>query len=60
MDESIIAKLVFAFVATLAVMAASWVLQRMSFFRQIKPLARIASMAAATFVVMFLLQLVWP
>ncbi|MBK1702651.1 hypothetical protein [Thiococcus pfennigii] len=60
MEGSIIAKLVFALVATLAVMGASWGLQRLSVFQQIKPLARILSMAATIFAAMFLLQLIWP
>lgn len=60
MEGTILAKLAFAFAATLAVMAASWGLQRSSFFRQAKAQVRILTVAATTFVVMLVLQLIWP
>ncbi|MEY6433214.1 hypothetical protein ABC977_12460 [Thioalkalicoccus limnaeus] len=60
MDGTILAKLVFAFVGTLAVMGASWGLQRSNFFRQAKARMRIASLAATTFAVLFVMQLIWP
>lgn len=60
MEGSVVSKLVFALVTALTVMAASWGLQRMGFFRQSKLLVRILSMAGTIFVVTFALALVWP
>jgi hypothetical protein len=60
MEGSVVSKLVFALVTAVTVMAASWGLQRMGFFRQAKLLVRVLSMAGTIFVVTFALALVWP
>jgi len=60
MAGTLIGKLVFALVATLAVMSASWGLQRLRFFRQAAPFNRVTMVALSIFAVLFLLQLLWP
>ncbi len=60
MEGSMISQLFFSLVLAVTVMAASWGLQRLDFFKQAKTLTRVILVAATIFAVSFVLQLLWP
>lgn len=60
MSGQILSMLAFALVTTIAIMTASWALQRSSRFRQVKVQIRLVAMAATIFAVTFAMQLIWP
>jgi|GEM_PF-5855316 len=60
MGWPILSPLAFALAVTLAVMSASWGLQRLRFFRQATSFNRMLLVAVTIFAITFVLQLLWP